>query len=301
MGEVPANAKGPTLDLSQGLAVDEIADRVFLITDGDYQAMCVDTGEGIVALDAPPWGPEHLAAIRRVCSAPITHVVYSHSHYDHIGGAHHLSAPAVVAHRATAMILQRLGDHRRPVPTLTFDDELVLGSGQHRVELRYHGPNHQDGNIFVHLPAHRILMLVDVIVPGWVPFHALGGATDVAGYLAAHDTALGYDFGTLVAGHLTRSGTPHDVRVARDYLGEIRENCMWARQAVSASDIAAAAGEDKWAFASSYFDRIASTAADEVIPRWADRLGGATAFTHSHCLAMAIALAHEWGVDLPDE
>jgi uncharacterized protein DUF4287/uncharacterized protein DUF5655 len=215
-------------------------------------------------------------------------------------GAHYLGAPAIVAQSATAEILRRHDDQRRPLPTITFNDELVIQAGRHRVELRYHGPNHQDGNIFIHLPAQQVLMLVDVIVPGWVPFHALGGATDVAGYLSAHDAAVGYDFATLVAGHLTRTGTMHDVHVARQYLNEVRDDCTRARQAVSASAIAAAAGEDKWELASSLFNRLAATAAAELIPRWADRLGGTAAFTQSHCLAMAIALAHEWGIEPAD-
>jgi glyoxylase-like metal-dependent hydrolase (beta-lactamase superfamily II) len=297
MGSIPDSARGPARDLSGGLAVEEIGDRLFLVTDGDYQAMIADTGEGIVAFDAP-WGPEYVSAIRRVSPAPVTHVVYSHSHYDHIGGAGHLGAAVVVAHRATAEVLGRHADHRRPVPAMTFDREMTLDAGPHRIELRYHGPNHQDGNIFIYLPRLRVLMLVDVVVPGWVPFHALGGATDVAGYLDAHSTALSYEFDTLVAGHLTRTGTASDVRVQREYLDDVRRACIQARQSVNPGDIAAATGtEDKWRFASTYFDHMAVIAAGEVLPRWDGRLGGAAAFTHSHCLAMTIALAHEWGVD----
>jgi glyoxylase-like metal-dependent hydrolase (beta-lactamase superfamily II) len=233
-----------------------------------------------------------------VSPAPVTHVVYSHSHYDHIGGAGHLGAQVVVAHRATVEILRRHADPRRPVPTKVFDQELTLDAGPHRIELRYHGPNHQDGNIFIHLPRQRVLMLVDVVVPGWVPFHALGGATDVAGYLDAHDTALSYPFDTLVAGHLTRTGTPADIRVQREYLNEVRRACIRARQSVNPADIAATTGtEDKWQFASTYFQHLADLATNDVLPRWTTRLGGAAAFTHSHCLAMTIALAHEWGME----
>src|SRR5260221_9221663 len=52
------------------------------------------------------------------------------------------------------------------------------------------GPTTKTATSSSHLARQRVLMLVDVVVPGWVPFHALGGATDVAGYLDAHDTAL---------------------------------------------------------------------------------------------------------------
>jgi hypothetical protein len=46
-----------------------------------------------------------------------------------------------------------------------------------------------------------------------------------------------------------------------------------------------------------YFDHVAAVAASDVLPRWTSRLGGADAFTHGHCPAMTIALAHEWGID----
>ena len=120
----------------------------------------------------------------------------------------------------------------------------------------------------------------------------------MAGYLDAHDTALGYGFDTLVAGHLTRTGTASDVRIQRDYLDDLRRACTRARQSVNPADIAAATGtDDKWAFASSYFNHLAAEAASQVLPGWAGRLGGAAAFTHSHCLAMTLALAHDWGVE----
>jgi hypothetical protein len=53
VGHIPDSAKGPVRDLSGGLAVEEIGDRLFVVTDGDYQAMIADTGEGVVAFDAP--------------------------------------------------------------------------------------------------------------------------------------------------------------------------------------------------------------------------------------------------------
>lgn len=53
---------------------------------------------------------------------------------------------------ATAEILRRHADPRRPAPTEVFDQELTAGAGSHRIVLRCYGPNHQDGNIFIHLP-----------------------------------------------------------------------------------------------------------------------------------------------------
>jgi glyoxylase-like metal-dependent hydrolase (beta-lactamase superfamily II) len=44
--------------------------------------------EGVVAVDAPPSiGQNYLKAIAEVTDKPITHVIYSHAHLDHIGAA----------------------------------------------------------------------------------------------------------------------------------------------------------------------------------------------------------------------
>lgn len=37
------------------------------------------------------------------------------------------------------------------------------------LRLDYRGPNHSEGNIFIWAPKQKLLMLVDVIFPGWVP------------------------------------------------------------------------------------------------------------------------------------
>jgi hypothetical protein len=174
--------------------------------------------------------------------------------------------------------------------------------GGQQLVLEYRGPNHEPGNIFIHLPRLRVLMLVDVIVPGWVPFTRLGVATDVPGFLHAHDQALGYDFDTLVAGHLTRLGTREDVMVQRDYVLDVKAACERARTSVNAAAVAQETGlEDRWRFARTYFERLARHAADEVVPRWVDRLGGVRAFTQDHCAAMLMALAHDWGMEATGE
>ena len=43
------------------------------------------------------------------------------------------------------------------------------------------------------------------------------------------------------------------------------------------------------------YDRLAQQAADEVVLRWVDRLGGARAFTQDHCAAMLMARCYDVG------
>src|SRR4029450_8534817 len=67
----------------------------------------VSTDEGIVAIDAgttEETARGALEALRRVTSRPITHVILTHAHWDHIGGLGALleSNPRVIAQAALA-------------------------------------------------------------------------------------------------------------------------------------------------------------------------------------------------------
>jgi RimJ/RimL family protein N-acetyltransferase/glyoxylase-like metal-dependent hydrolase (beta-lactamase superfamily II) len=301
--DVPEAARGPAIDPTRGYLVQELGGGAWWVTDGDYQALLVTSADGTVVVDAPASLAPHLpAAVAEVAGAPVTHVVYSHSHYDHIGAAHLFGGATVIGHAEVATTLRRRADPRRPVPDVTFQDRLTVEVGDQQLVLEYRGPNHEPGNSFIHLPRLRILMLVDVVVPGWVPFTRLGVAGDVPGFLAAHDQALGYDFDTLVAGHLTRLGTREDVAVQRQYVLDVKAACERARTSVDPAEVIQTTGpEDRWRFAGTYFERLAQQAADEIVPRWVDRLGGVRAFTKDHCAAMLLALAHDWGVEGTEE
>ncbi|NJN81758.1 MAG: MBL fold metallo-hydrolase [Caldilineaceae bacterium] len=69
------------------------------------------TGEGVIVVDAPPTiGEKALAAIAEVTDEPITHVIYSHAHADHIGAAGIYPEDAVyIAQEETAARLAELG------------------------------------------------------------------------------------------------------------------------------------------------------------------------------------------------
>ena len=101
---VPEAAYDATVDLSNGYYVAEISNGLYWITDGTYQMMFLVTGEGVIVVDAPPSiGENILNAIASVTSEPITHVIYSHTHIDHIGAAGLYPENAtIIAHKDTA-------------------------------------------------------------------------------------------------------------------------------------------------------------------------------------------------------
>jgi glyoxylase-like metal-dependent hydrolase (beta-lactamase superfamily II) len=283
---LPETSMGPQIDYSKGYLVEEIKDGLYWVTDGAYQAMFLTTGQGVIAVDAPPSiGENYLKAIAEVTSEPVTHVIYSHTHNDHVGSMSMFPDDAVyIAHQEIADTLSKRNDPNRPVPTVTFEDKYTLEVGSQKLELEYYGPMHEPGNIFIYAPNQKVLMLVDVIFPGWTPFKDLAMAQDVTEFLAAHDKVLEYDFETYIGGHLTRLGIPEDVQIQKEYFQDIQASAAKANQQVSFMAIGQEVGfSNPWLVFQIYADSITQQCTDEVVPKWIDRLGGVDLFTYDHC------------------
>jgi glyoxylase-like metal-dependent hydrolase (beta-lactamase superfamily II) len=235
---VPDAAKGPAIPPA-GYLVQEVKDKLYWVSDGIYSCMFLSTGVGVIVVDAPQTiAPNLLAAIASVTSEPITHVVYSHHHADHIGGAGVLPKEAItIAQASTAALLRREADPNRPIPTVTFDDTYTLSVGTQTLILDYKGPNHDVGNIFIYAPSQKVLMLVDVVWPGWAPFDELGSPVDIRGYLDAHEQALAYGFDTLIAGHVNRLGTRNDVTTDAQFIADLEANAAAALQAFDPTSV----------------------------------------------------------------
>ena len=293
---IPQTAKGPAIPSEKGYLVQEIGNQLYSVSDGSYNAMFMVTDQGVVAIDAPPTlGDKYLKAISEITDKPVSHVIYSHAHLDHIGAAGMYPQNAtIIAQQETANELQRamnIATNKSavpPVPTVTFTKNMTLQVGNQTLQLDYHGNNHLPGNIFIYAPNQRVLMLVDIIFPGWVPFAYLAIAKDTAGFIEAHDIALNnYDFDTIVAGHLTRIGTRADVETQKEFVLGLERAAARANQNVSFMDIASQIGfDDPWLIFSKYTDTINSQCEEEMLPKWESRLGGAESFMSTHCIAM---------------
>ena len=290
---LPEAARGPAIDSAKGYLVEEIKDGLYYMTDGVYQNMFLTTGQGVIVVDAPPSYQGKLTrAIAEVTGEPITHLIYSHSHADHIGGAGALPPGiTIIAHEETNLQLARANDPNRPLASETFTDTFTLDVGTQHLELAYKGPQHEPGNIYIYAPGQKTLMVVDIIFPGWTPFKSLAIAEDAPSFVAAHDDILAYDFDVLIGGHLTRRGTRADVEIQKEYITDIRNNALMSLQTVDFNAIGQKVGFDNpWALFSAYLDEVADRCAAATVPKWIDRLGAVDIFTRTHCAVFGDSL-----------
>ena len=303
---VPELAKGVPIPQDKGYVVEEIRDGLYWVTEGAYTAMFLTTGEGVIVVDAPPsFGDKMMKAIAEVTKEPVTHVVYSHAHADHIGGAYTYPKTAqYIAHIETQKRLQRMNDASRPfpygmfvggkpvpLPTITFEDSYILKVGHQELRLEYKGDDHEPGNIYIYAPKQKVLMKVDIVFPGWTPFKGLAIAEDTVGFLKAHDVILSYDFDKLVSGHWGRLATRDDVETQKEYMQDIQTNAGKALQMV---DFYAIAGEVGYANTALLFETYLSAVSQECAnltePKWIDKLGGVDIWTKDHCYKVIMAI-----------
>ena len=232
---VPIEAQGPKVSNITGYRVEHFGAGAYMVTDGMYQAMFFVACESVIAVDAPPTiGKKLLAAIKSVTPKPVSHIVYSHSHADHIGAAYLYGSPPNVTIVAQAQTAQELAlapnanQTNRPYPTFLFNSSYTLEVCNQTLDLIYYGPNHEPGNILIYSASSKSVMFVDIVYPGWVPFSQLGYTQNVPGYILAHSQILSFDFDHYVGGHVERSGTRQDVLDNQAYVLDLQKNCIEA-------------------------------------------------------------------------
>ncbi|KAI9675277.1 MAG: hypothetical protein M1817_001179 [Caeruleum heppii] len=292
-----------------GYYVENFGRGVYMVTDGGYQAMFVVSDKGVIVVDNPPTlGRNLLYAIGNVTKAPVTHFVYSHSHADHIGAANLFDDKVKrIAHRDTAELLADVEDPNRAQPKITFRDDYHLRVGNQTLELSYKGENHLRGNIFIYHPMQKVLMLVDVIFPGWTPFAQLGQVKNVPGYIRAHDQILEYDLKHFVGGHLSRSGTRQDVEIQKEYVTDLFNNCADTIRLSATNDTTVGAAAvlgpvlaqnpgNQWAAFRSYLEVTAEFCANKTNEKWLTRLAAADVFQESNAETMIESLRIDYGI-----
>lgn len=302
-GEHPADPPGyyPDYFSSErfqrlGYHVEELRSGFYWVTSGGYDAAFVVTSDGVVAIDAPPTiGENMLAAIEDVTDKPVTHVIYSHWHTDHIGAASVFGPNVeIVAHDITRELLERFPDPNRPLPTVTFDKDHLLVVGGVTLELSYKGENHCPGNIFIYAPAQKVLTVIDIVSPGSATFMHCDASQNITGWYEAQKQLMEYDFDFLVAGHHMKYGTPETVAASIEYFQDVLDGAQAAVDRFSRSDalvsILEGAGWDKvFSGTENWINSMANFATKYVLEKkssngqlWSERLAGVTTQTKYH-------------------
>ncbi len=303
---VPQEAVGFTISAQTGYYLEDLGHGTYFVTDGLYQSMFLVSTHEVILVDCPPTlGYKLKAAIKSVTDKPVTHFVYSHAHADHVGGAYIFNdtAKKYIAQDETFNHIKNTPtpDPHRPLPNEAFDNEKRLCVGNQTLELSYKGSNHQPGNIFIYAPDAKVLMLVDVIFPGWAPFSGLTQSDDIPSWIKAHDQILAYDFKTYIEGHLNRYGNRQDVETQKEYVSDLFAACSKVinggfNVTQALRPVSTANPENDWAVFKIYLKVATDACTEEINKKWDGRLAGMDAFGWENAYKMIERLRVDYDI-----
>jgi glyoxylase-like metal-dependent hydrolase (beta-lactamase superfamily II) len=235
--------------------VEKLRDNLYLMkgVGGGGNSAVFITANGVVVVDTknPGWGQPLLDKIKSVTDKPVTTIINTHTHGDHVSGNVEFPATVdVVTHENTKanMEFMRTPSGITPAPGTpanifkenggrgmakrTFKDKMTLGSGNDRIDLYYFGRGHTNGDAWVVFPALKIAHAGDIFSGKNIPLlDAVNGGSglEIGNTLAKAASGIGNVDG-IITGHSTVM-SPAELREYSDFNKEFAAAVQAAKKA----------------------------------------------------------------------
>jgi len=206
--------------------VDKLKDNLYMMRGGGGNSAVFITSTGVVVVDTknPGWGQPLLDKIKTVTDKPITMIINTHTHGDHVSGNVEFPATVeVVTHANTAKNMQEMrtpsgitpapgtpanifkDNNGRGLPKKTFTDKMKIGKGADQIDLYYFGRGHTNGDAWVVFPALRFMHAGDIFSGKNIPLlDAVNGGSGVEiGKTLAKAAASVKNVDSIITGHST--------------------------------------------------------------------------------------------------
>jgi glyoxylase-like metal-dependent hydrolase (beta-lactamase superfamily II) len=232
----PAAGQPPAMVIE----VDKLKDNLFVLKGGGGNTAAFVTSSGVVVVDTklPGWGQPLLDKIKTLTDKPVTTIINTHTHFDHVSGNVEFPATVdVITHENTKTYMDQANpvyalqtgpqtnlfkaNGGKGLPKRTFKDRLTIGRGAEQIDLHYFGPAHTGGDAFVVFTALRVMHVGDTMPNRDLPImDKNNGGTGVgyAGTIARASRASNVD--TIINGHNARTTTPADLRLYSEFIAD---------------------------------------------------------------------------------
>jgi cyclase len=226
--------------------VDKIKENLYVLKGGGGNTAVFIRSNSVVVVDTKTegWGKVILAKIQELTPKPVTTIINTHSHFDHVSGNVEFPAVEVVAQEGLKGMVQKwppvYGLQNNPpdvfkqssgknLPTKTYKDKMTLGSGNDRIDLFYFGRGHTGNDSWVVFPALGVVHAGDLFAGKNVPImdaNAGGSALMFPETLTkAYQGIKGVD--TIITGHSNTTMPWDDLKTYaefnRDFVNAVRE------------------------------------------------------------------------------
>jgi len=222
--QAPAAAAQPA---PRVVEVEKLKDNLYMMRGGGGNSAVFITTTGVVVVDTknPGWGQPLLDKIKTVTDRPITMIINTHTHGDHVSGNVEFPATVeVVTQENTAKNMEEMrsatgivpaagapppgnifkANGGRGMPKRTFKDKMTLGKGNDEINLYYFGRGHTNGDAWVVFKALRVMHAGDIFSGKNVPLldaNNGGSGVEIGKTLAKAAKIKGVD--QIITGHST--------------------------------------------------------------------------------------------------
>lgn len=154
---VAAQAQGQGGKPQEPLTIEKVTDNLHVIVGNGGNTAVYIAAQGVVLVDTKLAnnGQQILDRVKTVTDKPVTHIINTHTHGDHVGSnAFFPASVEVVAHENTAKNMSRMknfaeADAKHGLPDRTFTDRHTLLTGNDAIDLYYFGTAHTNGDAFI--------------------------------------------------------------------------------------------------------------------------------------------------------
>jgi cyclase len=227
---------------------EKLKDNLYVLKGGGGNTAVFITANGVVVVDTknPGWGQPILDKIKQLTTKPVTTIINTHTHGDHVSGNVEFPATVdIVTHENTKANMQLMkpvtglaqqqpatnifsANNGKGLPKRVFKDKMSIGGGNDRIDLYYFGRGHTNGDAWVVFKALRVMHAGDIVSGKNLPLlDANNGGSGVAiGDTLAKAAAKVKDVDTIITGHSTQMTMKDLAEYAefnRDFLKAVQE------------------------------------------------------------------------------
>jgi len=217
----PPQQQGPKV-----VEVDKVKDNLYVLKGGGGNTAVFVGSNGVVVVDAknPGWGQPILDKIKELTPKPITTLINTHTHGDHVSGNVEFPASVeVITQENTKTNMEKMDifkqNNGKGMPKRTFKDKMTIGKGADQIDLYYFGPGHTNGDAWVVFPALRTVHAGDLFASKGLPLVDPNNGGSVLHYpetlTKAHAGIKNVD--TVINGHNNTTTTWADLKEFADF------------------------------------------------------------------------------------